>query len=140
MLKVMKIFENLDSTSRLAPSPPLRLGPQLPGQLPYKLSVEVRVAVLSQLVEDKPVSYMALSQHIVQALADIIIVLTPHLAHHVLYHTIITNTHSSEEQAEADTAEEDGEEPVEDEEDRQGPKKGVPEPEYKVNLLVDNIL
>jgi len=68
---------------------------------------------------------MPLSQHIVQALADIIVILAPHC---------------SVEQTEADTTEENSEEPVEDKEYRQGSKEGIPEPEYEVDLLIDDIL
>ena len=49
-------------------------------------------------------------------------------------------TYCSVEQTEADTTEENSEEPVEDKEYRQGSKEGIPEPEYEVDLLVDDIL
>ena len=68
----------------LTPCPLLRLCLQLSCQLPDKLSVEVRVAILRELIENKPVTNMPLSHHIVQALADIIVILAPHLIYQVL--------------------------------------------------------
>ena len=50
------------------------------------------------------------------------------------------STYCSVYQTEANTTEENSEEPVEDEEDREGSKESIPEPEDKVDLLIDDVL
>ena len=49
-------------------------------------------------------------------------------------------TYCSVYQTEPNTTEENSEEPVEDEEDREGSKESIPEPEDKVDLLIDDVL
>ena len=50
------------------------------------------------------------------------------------------STYCSVYQTEANTTEENSEEPVEDKEDGEGSKEGIPEPEDKVDLLIDDVL
>ena len=53
---------------------------------------------------------------------------------------VSTVSHRSIEQTVSDSTKEDGDDSVGDIDDRDGGKEGVPEPEHKVDLLVDNIL
>ena len=49
-------------------------------------------------------------------------------------------THRFVDQTKANTTKENGDKPVEDKEHRDRSKEGIPEPEYKVDLLIDNVL
>ena len=53
--------------------------PQVFSEFPDELPVEVRVAVLGQLVQNKPVSDLSLSQHILETPGSFIIVFTTDL-------------------------------------------------------------
>ena len=50
------------------------------------------------------------------------------------------STYCSVYQTEVNTTKENSEEPVEDKEDGEGSKEGIPEPEHQVDLLIDNVL
>ena len=50
------------------------------------------------------------------------------------------STYCSVYQTEVNTTKENSEEPVEDKEDGEGSKEGIPEPEDKVDLLIDDVL
>ena len=52
----------------------------------------------------------------------------------------ISNLHRFVEQVEADCVAEDGEESVEAEDERNGDKESVPEPQHQVDFLIDNVL
>ena len=49
-------------------------------------------------------------------------------------------SHPPAEEAEADPLEEDGDDPVSDEDDGEGGEEGVPPPQHQVDLLVDDVL
>ena len=53
----------------------LRSELQLDGELPDKLSEEVLVTVLGELVHHKPVRYLTFGQDVLQALGDVLIIL-----------------------------------------------------------------
>ena len=55
-------------------------------------------------------------------------------------HALISSFHRFVEQVEADCVAEKGEEAVEAEEEGDGDKEGVPEPEHQVDFLVDDVL
>ena len=114
---------------------------ELDGQLLDKLPVEVRVAVLRKLVEDKPVTQLSLREDICQALVDVLVILVPDLqTDYVVTLDCLAGTYCFVYQAKPDTLEEQSEDSVEQAEDRVGDKEGVPEPQHKVDLLVDYIL
>ena len=68
---------------------------------------------------------MSLGQDILQTSLDIIVILAPDLA---------------VEQTVADTVEHESDETIAEIEERHGAEEGIPEPEHKVDLLIDNVL
>ena len=76
----MKVLEGCASiTDRSARFCLFRPQLEFYGQLPDKLAVEVRIAVLGELVEDEPITNLGLGQHVFQTLCDILIILVSHL-------------------------------------------------------------
>ena len=72
---------------------------------------------------------------------DVLIILVPDLqTDSVVYLDCLAGTYCFVYQAKPDTLEEQSEDSVEQAEDRVGDKEGVPEPQHKVDLLVDYIL
>ena len=105
-----------------------------------ELSEEVRFAVLRQLVENKPVSYLPLGKNIFQAPPDVVIILTPDLMNMKNKRIKKDVTDLPIEQTEANAMEEDSDESVAHVENRDRSKETIPEPENQVDLLVDDVL
>ena len=91
----------------------------------YKFSVEVRVTVLWQLIENKPVSDLSLGEDKLQWPLDVHIVLPPDL---------------SVQETVSDSMKHQGDQSVAEIQDRDGSKEEIPEPEDEVDLLIDNVL
>ena len=62
------------------------------------------------------------------------------MLHSITLNAFISSLHRFVEQVEADCVAKDGEESVEAEDERDGDKESVPEPEDQVDFLIDNVL
>ena len=74
-----------------------------------------------------------------KALPDVFVPFVTDLGENEL-DALISSFHRFVEQVEADCVAEEGQEAVEAEEEGDGDKEGVPEPEHQVDFLVDDVL